>query len=94
MWNRSEKCPGNNLGPAGITVAVTVAMDNQSATEQAKSYIANRCDGPITSFVMVSRAMEPHMRRKYTASELANALHELLVEFGWLDDGDLIETGS
>ena len=64
--------------------------------KEIREYLENRCDGPLTPFVMISRAMETHIQCKYTASDIANALYESLLEYGWVspDEDNLIETGS
>ena len=61
-----------------------------------REYIENRCDGPLTPFVLISRSMQTHLQCKYDASTLANALYESLREFGWIvaDEDNLVETGS
>lgn len=51
-------------------------------------------DGPITCFVLISRACA--LAGQGADTELvANALHISLTEYGWLaDDGDVLAMGS
>ncbi len=54
--------------------------------ESIKDEIAHTCDGPLTAFVLIARSAE--LARKYAPDHIANALYELLGEFGWLREGD------
>jgi hypothetical protein len=60
--------------------------------EAVKSEIAHRCDGPLTAFVLISRAMELAAKGKDT-DLVSNAVYELLQEYG-LDTDASEETGS
>lgn len=53
-------------------------MVSQKQIEDAKSDIAHRCDGPVTDFVMVSRAVALAADGKHDREAVANALYELL----------------
>lgn len=64
--------------------------------EKIRLEIAHGCDGPITPFVLIERAMRLADKRELGYAVIANALYEELVSRGWLvDDEDAIEeTGS
>lgn len=63
-----------------------------------RSGIAHVTDGPITPFVLISRAMRMASdRRAFNSEDVANALHEELSERGWIvddEDADVDESGS
>lgn len=64
---------------------------------RAKREIDHGCDGPLTAFVLISRAARLAERRKYDSEAIANALLESLTEYGWIFrncDEETIETGS
>lgn len=63
--------------------------------ELAKREIGHRCDGPITPFVLICRATEyaTACNRENAPRAAAEALAELLEEYGWLNEG-VEETGS
>lgn len=62
---------------------------------KAKRLLDHRCDGPITAFVLISRACELSDQRQFPPSVAANALNELLQEYGFLDnDSPVYQTGS
>lgn len=60
---------------------------------EAERRISHLCDGPITVFVMISRAVE--LAAKYPADRetIANALYDLLGNYGCLTVGvnDILE---
>ncbi len=59
-----------------------------------KERLNHGCDGPITPFVLISRAINlAYGQSGEHAENIANALHELLIDYGWLKEG-LVETGS
>ncbi len=60
-----------------------------------KEQLNHGCDGPITPFVLISRAMYMAAGDQTIekATIIANALDELLTEYGWLKHG-IVETGS
>jgi hypothetical protein len=67
--------------------------------DRAKRHLAHACDGPITAFVLISRASEgirlPGNQGGTSPTVAANALYELLEECGFLVGEDrLLETGS
>lgn len=52
-------------------------------------------DGPITDFVLISRAMKLAASQRVSPEIVANALNDALVSYGWLDDTSPIHvTGS
>ncbi len=67
------------------------------SVNQVKDKLNHGCDGPITPFVLISRAIQLAAENDGEAfayaENIANALDELLTEYGWLKDG-LVETGS
>ncbi len=60
-----------------------------------KEQLNHGCDGPITPFVLISRAclFAQETKDPVKAMDIANALNELLTEYGWLKNG-IVETGS
>jgi hypothetical protein len=52
----------------------------------AKGDIDHNCDGPMTPFVAISRAITLASTHSYDAEVLANALDQILEEHGWLTD--------
>jgi hypothetical protein len=53
------------------------------------------CDGPVTKFVLISRAIDEASKYPERKAELADELFELLVYYGWMTlDDDCVETGS
>ncbi len=64
-----------------------------------KEQLNHGCDGPITPFVLISRAIRLATNAPYIEGysghpeNIANALDELLTEYGWLKNG-IVETGS
>ncbi len=65
------------------------------SVDKAKRLLNHGTDGPITPFVLITRANILSFTSDYTEeiTFIANALDELLTEYGWLKDG-LVETGS
>lgn len=65
-------------------------MYEYSEIEKKRAEIAHRCDGPITPFVLIARAIGAAgtCKTNDSADVTANALYEELVERGWLKDGD------
>ncbi len=61
--------------------------------QQIKDRLNHGCDGPITPFVLISRATMLASSRTEFPENIANALDELLTEYGWLTNG-LVQTGS
>lgn len=70
--------------------------EQKIAHQKNADTIDHGCDGPITPFVLIMRAIELAQSGKVPASIVGNALHEKLTEYGWLsDDPDaIVETGS
>lgn len=54
----------------------------------AKRLLDHGTDGPITAFVLISRATALAAEHPAYAEIIANALHECLVEFRWLRSED------
>jgi hypothetical protein len=46
--------------------------------------ISHGCDGPVTCFVLISRATELAASGRFSAEAVANGLSEALSEFGYL----------
>jgi hypothetical protein len=65
----------------------------QMTIEHAKSAIGHGCDGPITPFVLISRATEI-VSKGCDPVIAANALYEYLVAYEYLTDETVFETGS
>lgn len=51
---------------------------------KVKHSIKHRCDGPVTCFVLISRAAKLAAKGEFTAEAVANGLSECLTEFGYL----------
>jgi len=64
--------------------------------QQAKAIIENKCDGPITCFVLIARATKLVSGMSNCAPNIAaDALYELLGEYGYLTNTEeIFETGS
>lgn len=52
-----------------------------------KESLDHGCDGPITPFVLISRAIDYAIRWPASRENIANALDELLTHYGWLNHG-------
>ena len=63
---------------------------------KARELLRSQCDGPITPFVLISRATRLSAEKTFPDHIMADALHQELLEFGWIiaDDDALVETGS
>ncbi len=59
-----------------------------SKINRVRREISHTCDGPVTDFVLMSRAMKC-VQGGEDASIVANALHEELSVRGMLTDGDI-----
>ncbi len=60
----------------------------------AKHYITNRCDGPLTDFVIISRGCQL-VKLDVKPVIAANAIIECLQELGFmLENNEVIETGN
>lgn len=67
----------------------------ESCINKAKMELESHSDGPLTDFVFISRAMRMAARNKYSPEILANALQEVLTEYGMMKaESPLLETGS
>jgi len=54
---------------------------------KAQLEIGNTCDGPITPFVLISRAVtKAHESDTYDPETIADALYNLLDSWGFLND--------
>jgi hypothetical protein len=62
-------------------------------TMDARETIAHICDGPLTPFVLISRAVELAGGKQSPDDPVANALYDALKDAGWLRDG-MIYTGT
>lgn len=51
-----------------------------------KDELAHHCDGPITAFVLICRAI--NHANETNKDIVAEALYELLVEYGFMKDND------
>jgi hypothetical protein len=56
--------------------------------QAARNDIAHRCDGPITGFVLICRALEAAAAGTHDPESMANALHIELEQRGYLRPGD------
>lgn len=60
--------------------------------------ISHRCDGPITDFVLISRAIRLaghyDISHSFSPEDIAEALHQELSERGFLTDADPEIPGS
>lgn len=54
------------------------------AIELAKKELNHCCDGPITAFVLIGRATE--LAKTVHSEVVANALYELLNEYGFMKE--------
>jgi hypothetical protein len=73
-------------GPVSIS-------EGPSRIPAIRSALRTEGDGPLTPFVLISRAARiASDRRAFNAEDVANALYSELTERGWLvDDADAIE---
>jgi len=60
----------------------------------AREELSHGCDGPLTPFVLMSRATDLVARGKASADVAANALCEELESFGWVADPNAIDAAS
>lgn len=51
---------------------------------KVKRELCHSCDGPITDFVLISRAVRLSFQRKYSEEIISNALIEALQEYGFV----------
>lgn len=70
MNNSSEPEAGAKVVPCKCDDCIHIA--------RAKHDIDHGCDGPITAFVLISRACRLVEKRKYDSETIANALHAAL----------------
>lgn len=67
----------------------------EACIKNAKEELSHGCDGPITDFVLISRACRLAASGKFGAPEVANALDEVLREYGFLKEHNpILMTGS
>lgn len=66
----------------------------QDQINAAKAAIGHRCDGPITSFVLIARATEYAGNHRTLHRAAAEALAELLEEYGYVTSDVNYQTGS
>ena len=57
-------------------MAYNIATENK-----AYDWIAYDHDGPVTQFVLISRAIEAAEAKRFPVEELANALHIALIDY-------------
>ena len=94
--NQKELEIVNSATPVSHVEMKKIKSQNDLILE-AKDVLNHICDGPITQFVLISRAMATRVQCKYSASVVANALYELLLEYNWLkseDETDPFVVGS
>lgn len=68
-----------------------------SCIAKAKHELCHLCDGPLTDFVLISRAMRLATSQKVAPVVVSNALFDALQEYGYLaeaNDCDLLESDS
>ena len=58
--------------------------------EQAEKVLGSECDGPLTPFVVLSRATNYAARTNFSDAALAEATHNLFCDFGWLTPDALL----
>ena len=69
-------------------------MPHYSNIHSIKQHLNHRCDGPVTTFVLISRAMEA-VKGGGDPEEVANALYEEMRDLGALSpDEDLLSSGE
>lgn len=51
---------------------------------KAKHELCHGCDGPITDFVLISRAVRLGFAQKYSEEIISNALIEAMQEYGFV----------
>lgn len=65
-----------------------MSADIQIRIERALRDIEHRCDGPLTPFVLISRACRLAASGEHEPCNVADALYAALSERGWLRDDD------
>lgn len=63
-------------------------------TEEARKHIGHSTDGPVDSFVLISRACRLASHVPDAREHIANALYEELLERGMLNSGHVKINGS
>lgn len=69
-------------------------MSDEQQIGFAKEEIMHGCDGPLTRFVLISRAVKLAAKNKFSSDAVANGLSEALEAIGDFDPGIIIPTGS
>jgi len=65
-------------------------MKDLNSIEEVQAAIEHGCDGPLTPFVLISRAMLVVQQQRARAPMAADALYSALHERGWVTDSDTL----
>lgn len=65
-----------------------LGLDSRAEIDAARAEIAHRCDGPITSYVLIARALQAAAQGRHGYEALANGLDAELRERGYLVEGE------
>jgi len=60
-------------------------MENEEDIQRVKNEISHLCDGPVTAFVLMSRACKLAEKGTFDSEVVANGLHAALLELGFTD---------
>ena len=74
--------------------SVNFSSELNAEINRFKRAIDHKQDGPITCFVLISRAMDLAKTGLYSVEVCSNGLHECLDEYGFLGPDKVYPTGS